>query len=127
MATDEDFGNRLRRFRIEANLTQRQLAKLAGAANSSIQNYEAGRVPTQGRLQALADAVGRGVEELLPSAGHDANPALEAYLDSNAGLELPGWLRKTLRKMRFPERKELTAEFYSDLAEQVLGLYDSAD
>lgn len=52
------FGEQLRQARMEAGLTQAQLAKLAGTSQSRISSYEAGTVepsgPTKARLLAVA-------------------------------------------------------------------------
>ena len=65
------FKDRLREKRIEAKLTQAELAKLAGVTPRTIQNYELGnRKPSNMMVtQKLADALGTTMEYLLGSSG----------------------------------------------------------
>ncbi len=52
-------GNRIRQLRKSLDLTQQQLADLAGLTNTSICNYETGtRVPNRAAMERLAKALG---------------------------------------------------------------------
>ncbi len=65
------FKDRLKEKRLEANLTQPELAKLAGVTTRTIQNYELGkRKPSNMEvLQKIADALHTTTEYLLGSSG----------------------------------------------------------
>lgn len=66
-----DFKDRLKEKRVEAGLTQVELAKKVGVTSRTIQNYEMGeRTPSNlGIAERLADAMGTTVEYLLGSGG----------------------------------------------------------
>lgn len=65
------FKERLKEKRSEANLTQAELAKIAGVSTRTIQNYELGsRKPYQIEVvQKIADALNTTTEYLLGSSG----------------------------------------------------------
>lgn len=65
------FSDRLREKRLEANLTQPELAKIAGVSTRTIQNYELGnRKPSNMVvMQKIADALHTTTEYLLGSSG----------------------------------------------------------
>ena len=65
------FKERLKEKRGEANLTQAELAKIAGVSTRTIQNYELGsRKPYQIEVvQKIADALNTTTEYLLGSSG----------------------------------------------------------
>lgn len=65
------FKERLKEKRGEANLTQAELAKIAGVSTRTIQNYELGsRKPYQIEVvQKIADALSTTTEYLLGSSG----------------------------------------------------------
>lgn len=65
------FKERLKEKRIEAGLTQVELAKKAGVTARTIQNYELGsRKPVHMEIvQKIADALGTTTEYLLGSSG----------------------------------------------------------
>lgn len=65
------FKERLKEKRGEANLTQTELAKIAGVSTRTIQNYELGsRKPYQIEVvQKIADALNTTTEYLLGSSG----------------------------------------------------------
>ncbi len=65
------FAKRLKEKRAEANLTQADLAKLAGVSSRTIQNYEFGsRKPVHMEVvQKIADALSTSTEYLLGSKG----------------------------------------------------------
>lgn len=65
------FKDRLKQKRIEANLTQPELAKEAGVTTRTIQNYELGnRKPSNMEVvQKIADALHTTTEYLLGSSG----------------------------------------------------------
>ncbi len=64
------FSDRLREKRLEANLTQSDLAKIAGVSTRTIQNYELGdRQPSNMVVvQKIADALHTTTEYLLGSS-----------------------------------------------------------
>jgi transcriptional regulator with XRE-family HTH domain len=60
------FGDRLRKLRAAAELTQRELARLTGTSAAAISNFEAGNnSPTLGTLLRLADALRCNVTDLV--------------------------------------------------------------
>ena len=65
------FKDRLKEKRVEAGLTQAELAKKAGVTARTIQNYELGnRKPANMEvIQKIADALGTTTEYLLGSSG----------------------------------------------------------
>lgn len=65
------FKDRLKEKRVEAGLTQAELAKRAGVTARTIQNYELGnRKPANMEvIQKIADALGTTTEYLLGSSG----------------------------------------------------------
>ena len=69
-------GDRIRKLRKSLDLTQRQLADLAGLCNVSICHYETGaRVPNRATMESLAEALGTSaayLREEVPAyqAGH---------------------------------------------------------
>ena len=65
------FKDRLKEKRIEAGLTQEELAKKAGVTARTIQNYELGnRKPANMEvIQKIADSLGTTTEYLLGSSG----------------------------------------------------------
>src|ERR1051326_7149480 len=59
MDSGSDFGDRLRRWRVEAGLTQEQLGELAGLSARTVSDLERGvrRYPYRDTRQRLADAL----------------------------------------------------------------------
>lgn len=52
-------GEKIRRFRTEKNLSQKQLAVMSGMSEPAIRNYELGnRTPSEKRLDHIAKALG---------------------------------------------------------------------
>ncbi|MEV6927408.1 BTAD domain-containing putative transcriptional regulator [Dactylosporangium sp. NPDC051485] len=68
----EEFGARLRRHRVAAGLSQRELADRVGLSLAAIRDLEQGRTrrPHRGSAEALAEVLGLGVEE--PGVDGDA-------------------------------------------------------
>lgn len=61
------FGERLRRARLDAGLTQSQLVNVSGIPKPTLSRYENGHVmPSLGTLARLADALDLADGELLP-------------------------------------------------------------
>ena len=66
MLDSKDIGNRIRKYRKEKKLTQKELAKILDIAESSIQKYEYGKVHIPSPvLNQLADALDVSVWALL--------------------------------------------------------------
>ena len=65
------FKDKLKEKRIEAGLTQAELAKRAGTTSRTIQNYELGKSKPSNMeiIQKIADALGTTTEFLLGSSG----------------------------------------------------------
>src|SRR3954471_20781409 len=69
-------GDRIRQARIEAGLTQDQLAELVGVGMRQIQYYEAGESDPYRKLRQIAEATGKPIEWLL-RGDEDATPQVE--------------------------------------------------
>ena len=66
---DDDFASCLRAYRAKADLSQAELAKLAGVTEYSIQNWENGDyMPSLRTTIRLADALGITIEQLVGRA-----------------------------------------------------------
>ena len=65
------FKDKLKEKRLEAGLTQAELAKKAGTTSRTIQNYELGKSKPSNMeiIQKIADALGTTTEYLLGSSG----------------------------------------------------------
>ncbi len=62
-------GERIRAIRTERGLTQKELGKLCGMADSAIRRYESGRGnPTQKTLIKISDALGVRLRDLADSS-----------------------------------------------------------
>lgn len=66
-------GEKIRKFRLEKNLTQKELAIMCRNSESAIRNYELGnRTPNLDQLQVIADALQINVYAL-------ADPSIDSY------------------------------------------------
>lgn len=82
-------GENIRRLRIEAGLTQEELARAVGVVKQAIGNYERGdREPDLTTLPCIADALGVSMARLLgeappeaPPSPPPAAPSLRAFLE----------------------------------------------
>ncbi len=84
-------GTRLRRFRKEAGMTQRELAEEIGVSESAVRNYELGiRNPNKANMIALAKALGVSEEALSDVGPETARGALEMLfrMEDSLGLVL---------------------------------------
>lgn len=71
---DMTIGEKIRKYRTEKGLYQKDLAKISGLGESAIRNYELGnRTPGPKQLQALADAMEISVYAL-------SDPSLDSEL-----------------------------------------------
>ena len=67
-------GEKIRKFRTEKGLSQRELAKMAGLSEPAIRNYELGnRTPSDKHIDAIAGAL-----DISPFAISD--PDIESYI-----------------------------------------------
>ena len=83
-------GNRIRRLRQKADLTQVQLGKLLGCSSSTISLYEGGqRSPDTSMLVRLADVFDVSVDYLL---GRVADPTKRGKLQEDTVDPSSGWL-----------------------------------
>jgi transcriptional regulator with XRE-family HTH domain len=70
----EEVGSRVRRWRLDAGLTQRQLAALAGLTQPGLAAIErGGNDPRLSTLNRIAQALGRSTRELV--CGEQARPS----------------------------------------------------
>ena len=93
----EKFGQKIKRLRVKAGLTQTQLANELGISTSAISMYEQdNREPNREMLLALSSYFGVGTDYLLTDKGErlcDVNQLLtqlKSRLDSADGLMLNG-------------------------------------
>lgn len=100
-----EIGERIQQARVEAGLTQAELAELAPFSLRSLQNYEAGITVPYKHLRAIATLLNRNVEWFLhgeqePSPADERIEELEQRLEARVGrvetllIELLGELRK---------------------------------
>ncbi len=67
-------GEKIRKFRTEKGLSQKELAKMAGLSEPAIRNYELGnRTPSDKQIDAIAGAL-----DISPFA--ISNPDIESYI-----------------------------------------------
>lgn len=67
-------GEKIRKFRTENGLSQKELAKMAGLSEPAIRNYELGnRTPSDKQIDAIAGAL-----DISPFA--ISNPDIESYI-----------------------------------------------
>jgi transcriptional regulator with XRE-family HTH domain len=66
MADENSVGEKIRRLRVAARLSQEKVAELAGLSRPTYRRYEAGQVAKMEGLAAIAKALGVGVYELIP-------------------------------------------------------------
>lgn len=71
--TPAEWGERLRRYRLNADLTQIELAARAGRSQTTVSQAENGLVRPDAETQvAFADALGVSVTELFPRSEEEA-------------------------------------------------------
>lgn len=80
----EEIGARIAQARVEAGLTQPELADLVGASLRSVQGWEAGAVKPYRWLEALAAATGVTVAWLLHGDQDELDPAQMVKLAEDA-------------------------------------------
>lgn len=99
-----DFAQRLRELRRQKNLSQAQLAKLAGVHSTHISRYERGLSrPTADTLKRVADGLGISGDYLMEGAADQA---------AKARFEDRELLRRFQEVQELPERdKEIVKEF----------------
>lgn len=106
----DEFGRRLRRARLDAELTQEQVATVVGMSRTSVTNIEAGRqqIPLH-LLVRLAGAVGVEPADLLPDnedePRRDRLPHEELLHDLDERSQ--GWARRvmSLAEQEEPKRE----------------------
>jgi transcriptional regulator with XRE-family HTH domain len=77
-----EFGRRICKLRVAANLSQQELADRIGICRSALSKYElAERHPTTSRIKQIADALGVPVGVLF---GDCAPPSMPSYEVHNA-------------------------------------------
>jgi transcriptional regulator with XRE-family HTH domain len=75
--SDTHIGERIKRHRERAGLTQQQLATKAGISLSNLSQIEQGQKedPRISTVQAIAAALGMGLDALVSDSGERAAPA----------------------------------------------------
>lgn len=76
------FGEKLRKYRTDKNLTQAELAKLIGVGVNTICNYESGKTYPQNRevYKKLADVLGVDADHLHNEMMISSNPHRESMV-----------------------------------------------
>lgn len=98
-----NIGEKIRKLRIEKNLTQKQLAEMAGIAEITVRQYESGkRMPKLIPLLGIADALQVSAYELegIPAPKNDDGKI--SFKDPNGNVTLkvdPLELQKVANKM----------------------------
>lgn len=65
-AQDESFGDRLKSFRLQAKLTQKQLGEKVGVRHAAVSSWELGKTePPLKALPILSDVLNVSLETLL--------------------------------------------------------------
>ena len=112
------FGDQLRTWRTAVHLTQHELAQKADVTNGFIAHAETGRtLPSARKCEAIADAVGIPVLQVLHAAGHvssEYEPSDDRYLDP----ELRLFFRDVWPKMSKCEQ-DILREFTSLLGQRM--------
>ncbi len=90
MKRDDQFGDRIRRCRKRAGLSQRRLAEATGVSVNAVQSYEKGTMPNGANLVELSKALSCSIDWLLTG---NRNPADDSTDDSiaplSAGVRIP--------------------------------------
>lgn len=92
--TDQDryFGERIREARLDADMTQHDLADLLGISYQQVQKYERGKNRVNGgRISLLVTALNRPLTFFMPDVTDvraQADPMLSKFLASREGLEI---------------------------------------
>ena len=82
-------GRNLARQRVQARLTQTQLASLCGLARGSVANIESGNQrPTLHTLLSLADALNVEMRSFFPTSDE-----IRTHEADSAGSDVAGWVR----------------------------------
>ncbi|PZS02375.1 MAG: hypothetical protein DLM70_10490, partial [Chloroflexi bacterium] len=91
MGEPRAFGSLLRRYRVDAELTQEALAERAGLSTRAISDLERGinRAPFQGTLERLIEALARSSEDLTDFVAGASRQRGPAPLSARAASTLP--------------------------------------
>lgn len=81
-----NFGLRLKKQREELNFTQDKLAKRIGVSTTSIQNYEAGKLPKSGYVIKLSEVLNCTTDYLLIGKTDAMSNGVQANSGINGGL-----------------------------------------
>ena len=96
-------GNRIRKFRIERGLSQKEMAKLTGIPYSTYSNYENNnREPNLAQLSKIASILGISPQKLVFDGSIYTEMNLDADEEAASYLEII----KNLEKMNFDGIKE---------------------
>ena len=96
-------GNRIRKFRIERGLSQKEMAKLTGIPYSTYSNYENNnREPNLAQLSKIANILGISPQNLVFEASIYTEINFDADEEAASYLEII----KNLEKMNFDGIKE---------------------
>lgn len=134
------FGERLKKYRKESDLTQEQLAELIGVAKTTIAGYERGsREPDVKKIKALAKALDITGDELLgtgfettetkkaPSLSDGARKIAKDYdkLDSHGKAAVRGLMDEELNRMETLERLANMDTLDLEPEPKVINLFDN--
>lgn len=101
-------GEKIKSIRLSKNLTQKELGKLCGMADSAIRRYELGGAnPKLETLKRIASALNVGLDEFMTDSELSLFESMaNFYLQSNYGIEEAGSLEE-----RTPQENYLLVAF----------------
>ncbi|MEC9484613.1 MAG: helix-turn-helix transcriptional regulator [Candidatus Izemoplasma sp.] len=86
-----EIGKRIRKLRVESNLTQDEAAKLIGVSNKTLSDWEKGKTDfTIQRLKEISDGFNIGINYLIPFDYEDFDVDDVSFKSNNFGLKKVG-------------------------------------
>ena len=108
-------GEKIKKTRTDAKMTQKELAEKCGMADSAIRKYESGKItPKIGTLRKIAAALGVSSFDLMPEELLDANK-VDNYIKEH-----------DLQPDELPNYTKLASEVISQLGETLNGAKEAA-
>jgi len=117
-------GSKIREYRKNKNMTQKELGEKIGVKHNTISDYEKGKIsPEQDMLFALAGALEVSINDFFPALD-DNNDLEDALIESNDNLDLSdmAFLKEMINQLeslegddreRFMDNIRLAVEFYN--------------
>lgn len=120
-------GNKIKEYRLKKKLSQADLAKLIGVTNTSVSEYERGKVNIDAdTLFQIADALEAKVDDFFPARKSDSEPIdlMNEFRKVNLDAKYLMMFKDTFEKMssmseedrkKYLESLKLTIEFHDKL------------